>query len=94
MRVLSNPSSDVVCIAGSGLTFSLRIFKADNEAGERDDKCLYTPMDLEHETEEFVQGLGFLSDTFTFWKAQMEVFYERLKSTMSDISAPPEEEEG
>ncbi len=40
------------------------------------------------------KGLGFLSDTFTFWKAQMEVFYERLKSTMSDISAPPEEEEG
>lgn len=75
-----------------GLNFSLRVFKEDDEKGERKEKCLYNPKYLEQESQEFIDGLGFLSDTFTFWKSQMEVFYERLKSTMSDMSGPPEEE--
>ncbi|KLO10556.1 hypothetical protein SCHPADRAFT_513683 [Schizopora paradoxa] len=97
--ITGEPEHVFICVYSTtemknrALEFSLRVYKEEDADGERKDKCLYTPRNLEQESQEFIDGLGFLSDTFTFWRSQMEVFHERLKSTMSDMFGTPDEEE-
>ena len=46
----------------------------------------YTPLELERETQEYVQKLDFLADTFTFAYDQMDFFLKTLNDHFSSLS--------
>ena len=43
----------------------------------------YTPKDLDRETAEFVESLGFLNDAFTFERDQLSLFLRTLYDNIS-----------
>jgi hypothetical protein len=46
----------------------------------------YTPLELEKESQEYIQKLDFLADTFTFGYDQMEFFIKTLNDHFSSFS--------
>jgi len=46
----------------------------------------YTPLELEKESQEYIQKLDFLADTFTFGYDQMEFFLKTLNDHFSTLS--------
>jgi len=46
----------------------------------------YTPLELEKESQEYIQKLDFLADTFTFGYDQMECFLKTLNDHFSSLS--------
>jgi hypothetical protein len=46
----------------------------------------YTPLELDKESQEYIQRLDFLADTFTFAYDQMEFFLKTLNDHFSDLS--------
>ena len=46
----------------------------------------YTPMELEKESQEYIQRLDFLADTFTFGYDQMEFFLKTLNDHFTSLS--------
>jgi hypothetical protein len=46
----------------------------------------YTPLELDKESQEYIQKLDFLADTFTFAYDQMEFFLKTLNDHFSDLS--------
>ncbi|TFK42357.1 hypothetical protein BDQ12DRAFT_676076, partial [Crucibulum laeve] len=56
------------------------------------DTVHYVPVELDKETPEFVEKLGFLSGPFTFERDQLSVFLKTLRDNIDNMDA--EEEEG
>jgi len=60
----------------------------------------YTPKELDKETPEFVESLGFLNDTFTFERDQLSLFLRTLHDNISgegndtNSKGDPEESDG
>ncbi|KDQ60896.1 hypothetical protein JAAARDRAFT_204689, partial [Jaapia argillacea MUCL 33604] len=77
----------------NALNFTLRLFwdELPNESGEPEmvQKVKYTPHNLEHESPEFRDSLGFLSGVFTFERDQLHVFLK----TVADRLGPPRVED-
>jgi hypothetical protein len=46
----------------------------------------YTPLELEKESQEYIQRLDFLADTFTFGYDQMDFFLKTLNEHFSSIA--------
>jgi hypothetical protein len=46
----------------------------------------YTPLELEKESQEYIQRLDFLADTFTFGYDQMEFFLKTLNDHFASLS--------
>ena len=46
----------------------------------------YTPLELEKESQEYIQKLDFLADTFTFGYDQMEFFLKTLNDHFASLS--------
>lgn len=46
----------------------------------------YTPLELDKESQEHIQKLDFLADTFTFGYDQMEFFLKTLNDHFSNLS--------
>ena len=46
----------------------------------------YTPLELDKESQEYIQKLDFLADTFTFAYDQMEFFLKTLNDHFSDLT--------
>ncbi|OCH85692.1 hypothetical protein OBBRIDRAFT_797914 [Obba rivulosa] len=84
------------------LTFQLRKFWQRSEDLEPDaviserselvQKMQYTPMNLERESEDFVNRLDFLKDSFTFAAEQTDVFLKTLKKILSAEEAEQEDD--
>ena len=55
-------------------------------------KTQYIPRDLDKESDEFREGLGFFADEFLFAQMQTSVFLNSLTETMNPKKAPPSEE--
>jgi len=52
----------------------------------------YTPLSLEKESDDFVEGLGFLKGNFTFERDQLALFMRTLHDTVSGEGKPEEGE--
>ncbi|KAK0483876.1 hypothetical protein IW261DRAFT_985574 [Armillaria novae-zelandiae] len=76
---------------GKSLNFNLRLCHELNEGNEYADAILYSPLELDKETEEFVNQLDFLSGPFTFPRRQLPVFIRTINNT---IGKTTQEEEG
>ena len=46
----------------------------------------YTPLELDKESQEYIQRLDFLADTFTFGYDQMEFFLKTLNDHFTSLS--------
>ena len=46
----------------------------------------YTPLELEKESQEYIQKLDFLADTFTFGYDQMEFFLKTLNDHFASLA--------
>jgi hypothetical protein len=74
-----------------GLSFKLRQCyepKADQQGEPKSKADLveslqYTPLELERETEGFVESLGFLNNPFTFERDQLALFLRTLHDVVS-----------
>lgn len=78
--------TDVFCRL-SGLNFTLRCFhdmQQDETSGEivEVEKMNYTPLELEKETDVFVNALGVLAEEFTFGRHQMDAFLVNLREAL------------
>jgi hypothetical protein len=51
----------------------------------------YTPLELEKESQEYIQKLDFLADTFTFGYDQMEFFLKTLNDHFTSLSEEQEQ---
>jgi len=53
----------------------------------------YKPLELDKETEEFIEGLEFLGDSFTFKREQLPLFIDTLRRNLGDATQNGGEEE-
>jgi len=53
----------------------------------------YTPLELDKESEEFVEKLRFLGEAFTFGRNQLALFFKTMYDTLSGTVEDDEEEE-
>ncbi|THH17108.1 hypothetical protein EW146_g3639 [Bondarzewia mesenterica] len=104
----SVPGTDSVtfhCVFSSGepshsLNFTLQTFwipRADAQepytsASDFDEQVKYTPQQLDKESEQFVERLDFLKDTFTFSRNQLDVLLKTLGDTMAGQSQEENED--
>ena len=57
-------------------------------AEELEKKTMYIPRELEGQSEEFRQKLGFFQDEFLFTPTQMNVFLKSLGENLSQTESP------
>ncbi|EPQ57972.1 hypothetical protein GLOTRDRAFT_114527 [Gloeophyllum trabeum ATCC 11539] len=73
----------------NALNFSLRLFSEPAPDGSDDliDQVKYTPYELDKETDEFREKLGFFNTPFTFERSQLHVFLRSLGETVQNAAA-------
>lgn len=94
-------------IPPTGLTFSLRFYHdlaiPENERTLADehvtspDQLLqsikYTPLELDKESDEFVERLRFLGESFTFGRDQLALFLKTMYDTLGGAAQDDEEQD-
>lgn len=68
----------------SGLSFSLRTYDEPGEDGVSVAKVAYSPGMLSDDSREFTERLDFLADEFTFQRKQLDVFLDKLYTTLNE----------
>lgn len=67
-----------------GLSFSLRTYNEPGEDGVSVPKVAYSPGIMSDNSQEFMDRLDFLADEFTFQRKQLDVFLDKVYTTLND----------
>ena len=67
-----------------GLSFSVRTYNEPGEDGVSVPKVAYSPGIMSDNSQEFMDRLDFLADEFTFQRKQLDVFLDKVYTTLND----------
>ncbi|PAV23500.1 hypothetical protein PNOK_0056800 [Pyrrhoderma noxium] len=68
----------------TSLSFSLRTYNEPGEDGVSVPKVAYSPGIMSDNSQEFMDRLDFLADEFTFQRKQLDVFLDKVYTTLND----------
>lgn len=68
----------------AGIRFQLQIWRESDGKGQETEHVRYTPFDLDKESAQFREKLGFIGSSFAFERHQIQVFFEQLKEHVGE----------